>query len=314
MGAKTSIALNTWSIEASNFWNQAVTAARSQHNWWLSLSPSDRAAQIGLPTTLQTLPLQTPVLEATMRAELINSVLPERVASIVTQEGTLTVPDLLFITFQTFLPSEPGAQVDGLNTVETPLKAARTFSDALNTLRAWRQQIITVVTDLQANPEPLKLFNSVRTLTSNLISADNAFATEVSQMYRSTNIKSLCTDQALQPLLQVMGLLDIELSTRAQEDDEERRRKGQANFTSSTHASASAVSKGGKGGGGKGKGKSKGKAKEGKGDKKPVCQDYMTDRGRLRGDQRTHLHPRKPGKCLRCGATGHDLATLPTTC
>ena len=105
-----------------------------------------------------------------------------------------------------------------------------------------------------------------------------------------------------------MGLLEIELSTRAQEDDEERRRKGQANFTSSTHASASAVSKGGKGGG-KGKAKSKGKAKEGKGDKKPVCQDYMTDRGCPRGDQCTHLHPCKPGKCLRCGATGHDLAS-----
>ena len=101
---KTSIALNTWSIEASNFWNQAVTAARNQHNWWLSLSPSDRAAQIGLPTTLQTLPLQIPVLEATMRAELINSVLPEKVTSTAMQKGTLTVPDLLFITFQTFLP------------------------------------------------------------------------------------------------------------------------------------------------------------------------------------------------------------------
>ena len=93
-----------------------------------------------------------------MRAELINSVLPEKVTSTAMQKGTLTVPHLLFITFQTFLPSEPSARVDGLNTVETPLKAARTFSEALNTLRAWRQQIITVVTDLQANPEPLQAF------------------------------------------------------------------------------------------------------------------------------------------------------------
>ena len=82
---KTSIALNTWSVEASNFWSQAVTAARNQQNWWLSLSPSDRAAQIGLPTTLQTLPRQIPVLEATMQAELINSVLPERVTSTATE-------------------------------------------------------------------------------------------------------------------------------------------------------------------------------------------------------------------------------------
>ena len=31
---KTAIALNTWSIEASNFWNQSVNTARQQHNWW----------------------------------------------------------------------------------------------------------------------------------------------------------------------------------------------------------------------------------------------------------------------------------------
>ena len=214
----------------------------------------------------------------------------------------MTVPDLLFITFQT-LPSEPSGQADGLNTVETPLEAARTFSDALKTLTAWRQPIVTIVTDLQANPEPLKLFNSVRTLISHLISADNSFATEVSQMCRSTNIKSLCTDEVL---LQFTGLLEIELSTRAQEDDEERRRKGQANFALSTHASASAVSKGGKGGG-KRKGKSKRKAMEGKGNKKPVCQDYMTERGaQEETNALTSIHA---NKCLRCGATGHDLAS-----
>ena len=28
-----------------------------------------------------------------------------------------------------------------------------------------------------------------------------------------------------------------------------------------------------------------------------------------KGDQCPHAHPRKTGKCLRCGATGHDLAS-----
>ena len=45
---------------------------------------------------------------------------------------------------------------------------------------------MTVVTDLKANPEPLRLFNSLKILISNFTSSDNAFATEVSQMYRST--------------------------------------------------------------------------------------------------------------------------------
>ena len=304
---KTAIALNTWSIEASNFWNQSVNTARQQHNWWLSLAPQDRAIHIGLPASFQALPTQVPVLEATMRAELINTVLPEKVTSMAMQKGALKVPELLFLTFQTFLPSEPSARVDGLNTVESPLKAAKNFAEALSTLRTWRQQVVTVVTDLRANPEPLKLFNSLKILISNITASDNAFATEVSQMYRSTQIKTSCTDRAL---MEFMNLLEIEMSNRAMEDDEDRRRRGQANMAaSSSHsppeaadAAANAIGKGGK----KGKGKSK---SGGKGEKRTVCQEHLSDKGCPKGDQCPHAHPRKAGKCLRCGATGHDLAS-----
>ena len=99
-----------------------------------------------------------------MRAELFNSVLPEKVTSMAMQKGALKVPEPLFLTFQAYLPSEP---------------SARNFAEALTTLRTWRQQVVTVVTDLEANPEPLNLFNSLKILISNLTSSDNAFATEV---------------------------------------------------------------------------------------------------------------------------------------
>ena len=176
------------------------------------------------------------------------------------QKGALKVPELLFLTFQTFLPSEPSARVDGLNTAESPLKAAKNFAEALSTLRTWRQQVG------KANPEPFKLFNSLRILISNITSSDNAFATEVSQMYRSTQIKTSSTDKAL---MEFMNLLEIEMSHRAMEDDEDRRRRGQANMaTSSSHsppdatdAAANAVGKGGK----KGKGKSRVEEKERRG-------------------------------------------------
>ena len=304
---KTAIALNTWLIEASNIWIQSVNSARQQHNRWLSLAPQDRATHIGLPTSFQALPCQVPVLEATMRAELINSVLPEKVTSMAMQKGALRVHELLFLTFQAFLPSEPSARVDGLNTVGTPLKAARNFAEALTTLGTWRQQVVTVVTDLKANPEPLKLFNSLKVLISNPTSSDNAFATEISQMYRSTQIKTTCTDKAL---LEFMNMLEIEMSHRAMEDDEERRRRGQANMAASSsqsppdaaNAAANAVGKGGK--------KAKGKAKAGgKGEKRTVCREYLTDKGCPKGDQCPYAHPRIAGKCLRCGATGHDLAS-----
>ena len=86
---------------------------------------------------------------------------------------------------------------------------------------------MTVVTDLRANPEPLKLFNSLRILISNITASDNAFATEVSQMYRSTQIKTSCTDRAL---MEFVNLLEIEMSNRAMEDDEDRRRRGTSQY------------------------------------------------------------------------------------
>ena len=303
---RTTISLNTWSHSAALLWGQVVQIARQQHHNWLSLTPAQRASQLGLPTTGYVLPLQLPVLEATMRAELLTQVLPGKVTSLAMQKGTTTV-DLLFMTFQTYLPSEPSARVDGLATIEAPLKPARTFNDALTTLRTWRQQVLTVVTDLGGNPEPLRLFTSLKTLISSLISSDTAFSTEVSHMYRQTNIKTLCTDTNL---LQLMCLLEIELSARAQEDDEERRRKGHANSSS---AMANAA-----GGKGPGKGSSsagKGKGSQGKGgktsgkDSTPVCTDYLSDNGCPRGDQCNYQHPARVGKCLRCGAKGHQLAS-----
>ena len=187
MDPETTISLNTWSQSAATFWAQVVGMARQRHNWWLSLSPDQRAMHIGLPTTGQTIPLQLPILEATMRAELLNNVLPERVQTTSMQKGATTVLDLLFITFQTYLPSEPSARLEGLTTVEAPLRAAKNFQEALTTLRSWRQQVLTVVNDLGGNPEPLKLLSSLRTLISSLVSSDNAFATEVAQIFRRAN-------------------------------------------------------------------------------------------------------------------------------
>ena len=73
---------------------------------------------------------------------------------------------------------------------------------------------MTVVTDLKANPEPLKLFNSLKILISNLTSSDNAFATGESQMYRSTEIKTNCTDKALLSLHGIVGDRSVKQSKR----------------------------------------------------------------------------------------------------
>ena len=121
--------------------------------------------------------------------------------------------DLLFITFQTYLPYESSARVDGLTAFEAPLRASENFQEALTTLRSWWQEVITVVNDLGGNPEPLKLLSSLRTLISSLVSSDNAFATEVAKI--SYFLHSRCTDE---PLLQTMAMMEIELAAHAQED------------------------------------------------------------------------------------------------
>ena len=57
---------------------------------------------------------------------------------------------------------------------------------------------MTVVNDRggkgTGNPEPLKLLGSLRSLISSLVAGDTSFATEISQLYRQTNVKVLCTD------------------------------------------------------------------------------------------------------------------------
>ena len=66
--------------------------------------------------------------------------------------------------------------------------------------------------DLKSNPEPLRLLSSMRTLTSSLVGNDTAFAMEVSQIYRTTNVKVLRSDQIF---METLNLLEIELSSRA---------------------------------------------------------------------------------------------------
>ena len=82
--------------------------------------------------------------------------------------------------------------MEGLATIEAPVKPARAFGEELSFLRSRRQQVFTVVNDLGGNPEPLKPLSTLRTLISSLVASDTAFAMEVSQIYRQTSVKTLC--------------------------------------------------------------------------------------------------------------------------
>ena len=137
------------------------------------------------------------------------------------------------------------------------------------------------MSDLGGNPEPLKLFGSLRSLISSLVAGDTSFATEISQIYRQTNVKILCTDDNF---LRTLDMVEIELAARAHEDEEEKRKQKNANVAIASFA---------KGGGAK---------------PKPICRDFLTDNGCNKGGQCTYQHPQTVGRCLRCGSTKHQVS------
>ena len=280
---KTAMALNTWSASAVQLWHHAVSVAKAAHTQWTTMAPAQRALQTGLPSTGYSLPPQISVLEATMRADLINTCLPDKVQSLALQKAAVTVADLLYLTFQTYLPSEPSARVDGLADIEAPVRPARTFAEALSFLRSWRQKIMTVVNDLGGNPEPLKLLGSLRSLISSLVAGDTSFATEISQIYRQTNVKVVCSDDSL---LRTFDLIEVELAARTHEDEEDKRRQKNANVAIAAFT----------------------QSQKGSGKGKPVCRDYMTDNGCNKGGQCSYQHPPTNGRCLRCGSTKHSVS------
>ena len=146
-----------------------------------------------------------------MTAELLNA-LPSRIISRVLLEGNVSVLDLLLSTFQTLLPSEASARTRAIARVEAPLPVARTYNQALSVLRVWNQDVLTVVLDMGADPEPATLLSSVRSLLSSLICHDSSFANEVVQLESVASTQTHCSGDNL---LTFIALLEIELSSRA---------------------------------------------------------------------------------------------------
>ena len=84
-------------------------------------------ALAGLPSTGHALSAQLSILEAIMHSDLRNHCLLEKIQPLAIQKGANTVADLLYLTFQALLPSEPSVRVEGLATFEAPVKPARTL-------------------------------------------------------------------------------------------------------------------------------------------------------------------------------------------
>eukprot|EP00971_Amphidinium_carterae_P252802 5019086-Amphidinium_carterae.4 len=123
------------------------------------------------------------------------------------------------------------------------------------------------------------------------------------------------------------GELESSLNERALEETDRNRRKIQAHGAVVPQALGMDGKDKGKP---KGKGKDRDKNKGGKGgnpqgargkppsiyrnrddnpnDTRPICPEFLKDRGCNKGGQCTMRHPTRVGKCLRCGAKGHSVS------
>ena len=168
---------------------------------------SQRALQTGLPSTCH-------VLHARGNYAIwsVQPLLARKVHSLAIQKGANTVADLLYLTFQSFLPSEPMARVEGLATIEAPVKPSRAFSEA----------------------QALQHFTYTYFITGSLRQRSrNGGQPDPSQI----GIKTLCNDVCL---LTTIDLLEVELASGAQEEEERRKQKNAnvavASFTSTGSA------------------------------------------------------------------------------
>ena len=67
-----------------------------------------------------------------------------------------------------------------MSAMEQPLRPAKTFEDAVATLRSWQSKLRIVLHDLNARPEPFRLYNSILPLIDSLTHHDAYFSYSVS--------------------------------------------------------------------------------------------------------------------------------------
>ena len=96
-----------------------------------------------------------------MRADLLSEkVLPDPTLTLAYQKKATTVSQIL-VLFQQHMAAESAVELDGMSAMEQPLRPSETFEDAVATLRIWQSKLRIVLHDLDARPEPLRLYNSV---------------------------------------------------------------------------------------------------------------------------------------------------------
>jgi len=212
----TMTAIATWSTDAEIYWMNVVKATKDAYAEWASLTPAERASAGGSASRLLGLrmPTNVPLIEKVLRAELMK-VLPSTITREASLRGVVNCIDVLTIAMQLLLPSEAHVRVSTLDGLETPMKPARTFTDALTALRTWHYKYRVAHETFKTSPEPRRAWMAIRSLVSNLTGAAADFALEWNTMVRDLGLREGATMRKVELLV---GRLEAEISHRAMEE------------------------------------------------------------------------------------------------
>ncbi len=344
----TSTAIATWSTEAERYWYEVVSGAKRAYTAWSQLTPMERALRGGTASRILgiALPLEVPLLEKVLRAELLK-VLPEHVKREITLRRIVVSIDMVSYTMQTLLPSESHVRVQTLDVLEREMRAVRTFREANEQLRQWNYKYRVAQETFGVTPEPHRAYMSVKSMLNTLITSNMEFGMDWTSIVREIGLREGATTRKVELLV---TRLEVELSQKAMEegarkDAPQDRKTAGANAVGAEQyfdltlddspvwedeqANANLLKggkdrgqPGGKGKKGKGKGQSDGKGKQpdgsgmkGKGKQKgkqppSTCPHYMNGCCKKGNTCRDH-HPRLPGKCFVCGSTEHRVSDCP---
>eukprot|EP00971_Amphidinium_carterae_P100941 1997052-Amphidinium_carterae.2 len=145
--------------QAVTIWQSAVAHAQAQHAHCFSLTPAQRALKTsGMHQGFHITPPLV-LAEAHIKSELLTGkILPDKFVVYIAATKAGTLAKILEVLFQKYLPSEPTAQEDALTLIETPLKTAKSFTEALRTLRVWKEQLIITIQTLHGRLDTLRLY------------------------------------------------------------------------------------------------------------------------------------------------------------
>eukprot|EP00971_Amphidinium_carterae_P084958 1681164-Amphidinium_carterae.1 len=163
------------------------------------------------------LPPKLSILEAQIRSDLLKG---DTCPKLVKQESVLqnafTVVQVLTIIFRQYMPSENASVISGLATVETPLKNARTFREALLSLRKWSQNLRICIHDIGAKPEPYRLYVALGDFCQDLTKQDPMFGNGFYNLVKESKVEIKCDLAAV--LMYVEGLEKLLLHHSTRED------------------------------------------------------------------------------------------------